>query len=208
MAPRARVTGNLPAELTSFVGRRGELAEVKRLLASARLVTLTGVGGVGKTRLALRAAAELRRAFRDGVWVVQLDQLRDPELVAQAVAEALGLQDRAGYAPAAALAEFLTGRQLLLVLDNCEHLVDATAKLADQLVRAAAELTVLATSREALSIDGETVLSVPPLPVPRAGQPLTAAQLAVVPAVRLLAERAAQVVPGFAVTEANMAAVA
>ncbi|HEX4660336.1 MAG TPA: LuxR C-terminal-related transcriptional regulator [Streptosporangiaceae bacterium] len=202
MAPRARVTGNLPAELTSFVGRRGELAEVKRLLAGSRLVTLTGVGGVGKTRLALRAAAGLRRAFRDGVWLVQLDQLRDPALVAQAVAGALDVQDRAGYAPAASLAEFLARRQLLLVLDNCEHLVDAAAKLAEQLLRAAAGLRVLATSREALNIDGEMVLPVPPLPVPEAGQPLTAA------AVRFFAERAAQAVPGFAVTEANMAAVA
>ena len=148
MAPGARVTGNLPAELTSFVGRRGELAEVRRLLAGSRLVTLTGVGGVGKTRLALRAAAGLRRAFRDGVWLVRLDQLRDEALVAQAVAGALGLQDRAGYAPAAALAEYLAGRQLLLVLDNCEHLVDAAAKLADALLRAAAGLRVLATSRE------------------------------------------------------------
>ena len=127
MAPRARVTGNLPAELTSFVGRRGELTEVRRLLAGSRLVTLTGVGGVGKTRLALRAAAGLRRAFPGGVWLVRLDQLRDEALVAQAVAMALGLQDRAGYAPAAALAEYLAGRQLLLVLDNCEHLVDAAA---------------------------------------------------------------------------------
>ena len=137
MAPGTRVTGNLPAELTSFVGRRGELAEVKRLLAGSRLVTLTGIGGVGKTRLALRAAAGLRRAFRDGVWLVQLDQLREQALVAQAVAGALGLQDRAGYAPAAALADYLAGRQLLLVLDNCEHLVDAAAKLADLLLRAA-----------------------------------------------------------------------
>ena len=102
MAPGTRVTGNLPAELTSFVGRRGELAEVRRLLAGSRLVTLTGIGGVGKTRLALRAAAGLRRAFRDGAWLVQLDQLRDEGLVAQAVAGALGLQDRAGYAPPAA----------------------------------------------------------------------------------------------------------
>ena len=208
MAPGARVTGNMPAELTSFVGRRGELAEVRRLLAGSRLVTLTGVGGVGKTRLALRAAAGLRRAFRDGVWLVRLDQLRDEALVAQAVAGALGLQDRAGYAPAAALAEYLAGRQLLLVLDNCEHLVDAVAKLADLLLRAAAGLRVLATSREALTIDGEMVLAVPPLPVPEAGQPLTAAELGVIPAARLFAERAAQVVPGFALTEANAAAVA
>ena len=97
MAPAARPTGNLPAELTSFVGRRGELAEVRRLLADSRLVTLTGVGGVGKTRLALRAAAGLRRAFQDGVWLVQLDQVRDEALVAQTVAGVLGLQDRAGW---------------------------------------------------------------------------------------------------------------
>ena len=102
MAPGTRVTGNLPAELTSFVGRRGELAEVRRLLAGSRLVTLIGVGGVGKTRLALRAAAGLARAFPGGEWLVQLDQLRDEGLVAQAVAGALGLQDRAGYAPPAA----------------------------------------------------------------------------------------------------------
>ena len=208
MAPGARVTGNLPAELTSFVGRRGELAEVRRLLAGSRLVTLTGVGGVGKTRLALRAAAGLARAFPGGVWLVRLDQLRDEALVAQAVAGTLGLQDRAGFSPEAALADYLSGRQLLLVLDNCEHLVDAAAKLADLLLLRAAGLRVLATSREALTIDGEMVLAVPPLPVPEAGQPLTAAELGVCPAVRLFAERAAQVVPGFAVTEANQAAVA
>src|SRR5215467_5354127 len=208
MAPRARVTENLSAELTSFVGRRGELAEVRRLLAASRLVTLTGVGGVGKTRLAVRAAAGLRRAFRDGVCLVQLDQLREEALVAPAVAGTLGLQDRAGYAPAAALAEYLAGRQLLLVLDNCEHLVDAAAKLADLLLRAAAGLRVLATSRESLAMTGETVLAVPPLAAPQAGQPLTAAELARFPAAQLFAERAAQVVPGFAVTEANVAAVA
>src|SRR5215831_10775029 len=184
MAPGTRVTGNLPAELTSFVGRRDELAEVKRLLGVSRLVTLTGVGGVGKTRLALRAAAGLRRAFPGGEWLVRLDQLREEALVAQAVAGALGLQDRAGYAPAAALAEYLAGRQLLLVLDNCEHVVDAAAELADPLLRAAAGLRVLATSREALIMTGEMVLPVPPLAAPEAGQPLTAAKLGVFPAVR------------------------
>jgi predicted ATPase/DNA-binding CsgD family transcriptional regulator len=208
MAPVRREAGNLPAELTSFVGRRSEVAEVKRLLAGSRLVTLTGVGGVGKTRLALRAAAELRRAFRDGVWLVQLDQVRDQALVAQAVAGALGLQDRAGYAPAAMLADYLGGRQLLLVLDNCEHLVDAVAKLADLLLRTADELRVLATSRESLSMTGETLLAVPPLATPEAGRRPTMAELARFPAVGLFAERAAQVVPGFAVTEANVAAVA
>jgi predicted ATPase/DNA-binding CsgD family transcriptional regulator len=208
MAPVARGAGNLPTELTSFVGRRDEVAEVRQLLAGSRLVTLSGIGGSGKTRLALRAAAGLRRAFRDGVWLVQLDQLRDQALVAQAVAGALGLQDRAGYAPAATLADYLAGRQLLLVLDNCEHLVDAAAKLADLLLRAAAGLRVLATSREALNITGETVLAVPPLAAPEAGRRLTVAELARFPAAGLFAERAAQVMPGFALTEANMAAVA
>src|SRR5215472_5093516 len=195
MAPRTRATGNLPAELTSFVGRRGELAEVRRLLAGSRLVTLTGVGGVGKTRLALRAAAGLRRAFRDGVWLVQLDQLRDQALVTQAIAAALGLQD-------------LAGRQLLLVLDNCEHVVDEAAKLADLLLRAAPGLRVLATSRESLNMAGETVLPVPPLPAPEAGRRLTVAELGRFPAVGLFVERAAQVVAGFALTDANIAAVA
>ena len=208
MAPGGRVTGNLPAEPTSFVGRRHELAEINRLLADSRLVTLTGIGGVGKTRLALRAAAGRRRAFVDGVWLVQLDQLRDEALVAQAVAGTLGLQDRAGFSPAAALADYLGGRQLLLVLDNCEHLVDAAAKLTDLLLRAADGLRVLATSRESLNITAETVLPVPPLAAPEAGQQLTVAQMMQFPAVALFAARAARVVPGFAVTEANRAAVA
>ncbi|HEV2372771.1 MAG TPA: NB-ARC domain-containing protein [Streptosporangiaceae bacterium] len=202
------MTGNLPAELTSFVGRRAELAEVKRLLAESRLVTLTGVGGVGKTRLALRAAAGLRRAFRDGVWLVQLDQLRDEALVTQAVAETLGLDDRAGHALATTLTDYLAGRELLLVLDNCEHLVDAVAKLADLLLRAAAGLRILATSRETLNITGETVYAVPPLRAPEAGRQLSVAELARFPAPGLFAERAAQVLPGFALTEANTAAVA
>ena len=208
MAPGRRVVGNLPAELTSFVGRRGEVAEVRRLLSGSRLVTLTGVGGVGKTRLALRAAAGLRRAFGDGVWLVQLDQLRDEALVAQAVAGALGLHARAGFSPEAALAEYVADRQLLLVLDNCEHLVDVAAKLADLLLRAAEGLRVLATSRESLNIAGETVLPVPPLAAPDPRQELTVAQLGRFPAVGLFAERAGQVVPGFSVTEANRAAVA
>jgi len=207
MAPGGHGAGNLPTELTSFIGRRDELAEVRRLLAGSHLVTLTGVGGVGKTRLALRAAAGLARAFPDGVWLVRLDQLRQEALVAQAVAGTLGLQDRVGYSPAASLAEYLAERRLLLVLDNCEHLVGAVAKLADQLLRAAPDLRVLATSREALNIDGETVLPVPPLAVPEPGQRLTLAELGLFPAVALFVQRAGQVA-GFAVTGANQAAVA
>ena len=207
MAPVRHRTGNLPAELTSFVGRRGEVAEVRRLLSGSRLVTLTGIGGVGKTRLALRTAAGLTRAFGDGVWLVQLDQVREEALVARAVAGALGLRDRAGAPLEAALADYVSDRRLLLVLDNCEQLVEAAAKLADLLLRAAPRLRVLATSRESLNIAGETVLPVPSLPAPEAGQELTLAQLTRFPAVALFAKRAGQVVPGFAVTEANMAAV-
>jgi predicted ATPase/DNA-binding CsgD family transcriptional regulator len=208
MAPGGHGAGNLPAELTSFVGRRDEVAEVRRLLAGSHLVTLTGVGGVGKTRLALRAAAGLARAFPDGVWLVRLDQLHDEALVAQAVAGTLGLQDRAGYSPAASLAEYLAHRRLLLVLDNCEHLIDAAAKLVDRLLSAAPDLRALATSRETLNIDAETVLPVAPLAAPEPGRRLTVAELGLFPAVQLFADRAGQVVAGFAVTGANQAAVA
>ncbi|HEX5296884.1 MAG TPA: AAA family ATPase, partial [Streptosporangiaceae bacterium] len=194
-------------ELSSFVGRRGEVAQVRRLLAKSRLVTLTGVGGVGKTRLALRAAAGLARAFPDGVWLVRLDELRDEALVAQAVAGALGLRERADAAPEAALADYVADRRLLLVLDNCEHLVEAAAKLTDLLLRAAPGLRVLGTGRESLNMAGETVLPVPPLPTPDPAPELTPAQLAPFPAIALFAERAGQAVPGFAVTKANMAAV-
>ena len=208
MPPARRDVSSLPTELTSFVGRRGEVAEVKRLLAHSRLVTLTGVGGIGKTRLALRTAAGLARAYNDGVWLVQLDQLRDEALVAQAVAGVLGLGSRTGFSPTTALAGYVADRELLLVLDNCEHLVDAVAKLTGLLLRAAAGLRVLATSRESLNVAGERVLPLAPLAAPAAGQELTLARLTRFPAVALFAERAAQVVPGFVVTEGNMAAVA
>jgi predicted ATPase/DNA-binding NarL/FixJ family response regulator len=206
MAAGGRAAGNVPAELTSFVGRRDEVAEVKRLLSGCRLVTLTGVGGVGKTRLALRVAAGSRRAFRDGVWLVQLDQLREEMLVAGVVANGLGLEGCA--APETALADHVADRQLLLVLDNCEHLVDAVAKLTDMLLRAAGGLRVVATSRESLNIDAETVVPVAPLAAPDPGRQLTAAELMRFPAVSLFAQRAGQVVPGFAVTEPTMGAVA
>jgi len=126
--------GNLPAELTSFVGRRREVAEVRRLLSMSRLVTLTGVGGVGKTRLALRAASEFRRAF-EAIWLVDLAGLTDPSLVAQTVAATVGLRDRSARAPLSVLSDFLAPQRVLLVLDNCEHLLDACAVLADALLR-------------------------------------------------------------------------
>ncbi|TDD81048.1 ATP-binding protein [Actinomadura rubrisoli] len=197
--------GNLPAEISSFVGRRRELAEIELLLSRSRLVTVTGVGGVGKTRTALRAAARLRPAFPDGVWLVELSALEDAELLSHAVAHGLGLQDQTIRSPVDVLAEFLPGRRLLLVLDTCEHLLDACALLADVLLAASPELRILATSRRTLNVEGEAVLTVPPLPVPGPGAPLEhdLKQDAVI----LFAERAAAVDSRFALTPRNQTAV-
>ena len=159
-------TSNLPVEPTSFVGRRHEVQEVKRLLATTRLLTLTGTGGVGKTRLALSAAAEVARGFPDGVWFVPLAPIQDPLLVPQAVFVALGAQDRSSAWSLVTLADFLAGKRLLLVLDNCEHLLDACAILASTLLRACPELHLLATSRQALGVAGEVRMPVPPMSLP------------------------------------------
>jgi non-specific serine/threonine protein kinase len=200
--PRSR----LPAELTGFVGRRQDRAEVRRLLSESRLVTLTGFGGVGKTRLALRVAAELQRAFPDGVWFVPLGELSDPRLLAETTAAALGIHDQARPSDLLQLTEYLRSRELLLVLDNCEHLVDACAGLVDSLLRACPRLRVVATSREALRIDGEAVLAVLPLSLPDSvGQ--ASAALHEYEAVRLFVERAGHVVPGFVVDDQNRFAV-
>src|SRR5215469_10217553 len=163
--PRLRLS-NLPIDVTSFVGRRRELSEARRLLGDARLLTLAGAGGVGKTRLALRLAAEVRRTFPDGVWLADLAPLQDGELVPQTVVAALGLPDHSTRLPVDTLLEYLAGKRLLLVLDNCEHLLDACAVLATKLLSNAAELRILATSRQILNVEGEQVLEVPPLSVP------------------------------------------
>lgn len=201
-------------ELTSLIGRRAEISRIVRLLSDARLVTLTGVGGVGKTRLALRAASDVTSSFPDGVHVVELADLRDPGLLAPSVLGTLGATrpGRPGAGTTAALAARLRERRVLLVLDNCEHLVDACAQLADTLLRAAPGLRVLATSRQPLGIGGEQVFPVEPLPVPEAGD-VAGAGIRVRapsgnPAVALFAERAAAVLPGFTVTESDAAAVA
>jgi predicted ATPase/DNA-binding CsgD family transcriptional regulator len=161
-ASRAAV-GKLPAESTSFVGRRQLLAEVKAAFANTRLLTLVGPGGVGKTRLALRAAADLRRSVRDGVWFVDLAGLEDPHLVAKAVITSLGVADKSGQWPTSLLVAHLASREALLILDNCEHLLDAIAVLADVVLKEAAGVRILATSRQPLGISGERVLQVPPL---------------------------------------------
>ncbi|WP_030437612.1 ATP-binding protein [Actinoplanes subtropicus] len=187
--------GNVPAESTSFVGRRTELAEIKRMLADARLVTLTGMGGIGKTRLALRVAAEVRRAFRDGVWFVDLTQLREPDAdaLADLVLAVLGVP-RPGGPPRRRLIDHLAGRRALLVLDNCEHLLAPSAVLAEALVRGCPEVGVLATSRQPLAIGGERLYLVPPL-----GHDETAT---------LFVARARAIAPEFAVTGDDAAAMA
>ncbi|MFC7449715.1 protein kinase domain-containing protein [Rhodococcus daqingensis] len=200
--------GNLPAELTSFVNRRSELTEAKEMLSSARLVTLTGIGGVGKTRLALRIATSSQRAFRDGAWLVELADLRDESLVAGVVAAALGLQSFSREPLPTVLAEFLEPRQILMVLDNCEQVIGAIAELAETLLQRCPELRIVATSREALGIGGEATLRVPPLSAPAPDPQLDLGALPSYDAVTLFTERAVSVVPGFALTEDNMAAVA
>ncbi len=198
----------LPRQLTSFVGRDAEVAEVARLLREAPLVTLTGPGGVGKTRLALEVAGQAAGAWPDGIGFVDLASVADPGLVPQAVASALGLREAPGQPLLATLAGALGRRRLLLVLDNCEHLVAACAALAAALLRDCPGLRALATSREPLGVAGEAPYRVPSLAVPDEDDPLPAALLARVEAVRLFAARAAVVQPGFAVTERNATPVA
>ncbi|MCE7007020.1 LuxR C-terminal-related transcriptional regulator [Kibdelosporangium philippinense] len=182
--------GNLPAEVSSFVGRRHELTEAGKLLSSSRLVTLTGVGGVGKTRLALRVAEQARRAFADGVWLVELAELGDPALLVQTVADALRVGDHSVRSSLVALAEGLEDTRLLLILDNCEHVMEACAKLVSTLLAAAPGLRILATSRHPLRIEGEHILVVPALPLPEVDGGPHANGLAGNDAVSLFAERA------------------
>jgi len=196
--------GNLPQELTSFVGRRRELDEVKGLFSEFHLVTLTGAGGVGKTRLAVRTGASFRRAFNDGVWLVQAGDVRDELGLADTISATLRVQDHSARAANAVLVDFLSSRSMLLIFDNCEQIVNAAANLAVTLLQSCPDLRILATSREALGVAGEAVLRVPPLRVPeidRESPPLQA--LPGYDAVTLFAERANAAVPGFTLTEEN-----
>src|SRR6266705_1472439 len=161
--------GKLPAESTSFVGRRRLLTDVKAAFATTRLLTLVGPGGVGKTRLALRAAADLRRTVHDGAWFIDLAGLEDPHLVPNAFISGLGLADKSGQWPTSLLVTHLASREALIVLDNCEHLLDAVAVLADVVLKEAGGVRLLATSRQPLGISGERVLQVPPLSLPGEG---------------------------------------
>ncbi len=202
----ARLT-NLPIPLSSFIGRRREMAEIKQLLATTRLVTFAGAGGSGKTRLAIQVATDLLDSFKDGVWWVELGGLAEESLVPQQVAKALGVREAPNAPLVEMLASFLREKQLLLVIDNCEHVIGACARLAASLLGAGPNLKILATSREALRINGETVFQVPTLAVP----PSTAALLSgdmECESVRLFVERARAAKSDFALTEQNARAIA
>jgi predicted ATPase/class 3 adenylate cyclase len=179
---------NLPAQASSFIGRDASLAEVRRLITRSRLVTLTGAGGAGKTRLGLQAAAALLDGSGDGVWFADLAPLQDGDLVAAVAASVLGVREEAGRAVTETLVEAVGDRSLLLLLDNCEHVIDACAKLADALLRGCPNIVLLATSREPLGVDGEHVYRVPSMVTPREGDGVDAIRST--EAVRLFAERA------------------
>jgi predicted ATPase/class 3 adenylate cyclase len=198
--------GNLPLPTTSFIGREAELEATVDAVAEGRLVTLTGVGGVGKTRLALEAAARALPRFRDGAWLCELAVVNDGEGVVQVIAGALGVNAPGDAAVESAIVDFLARRELLLVLDNCEHLLDAVGCVVEVMLRACAGLRVLATSREGLALGGERVLALRSLSTP--GLEASAEQVAACEAVRLFVERARGLRPGFSVDGANADSVA
>jgi predicted ATPase len=200
-------TGNLPAEATSFIGRRHELAELRKKLTVARLVSLVGPGGVGKTRLAVRIATDLSRGFRGGAWLVELADVRDSALVGNAVMAALDLRDQAATEPLSLLLSYLQDKEMLLVLDNCEHVLGASARLVSEVIKAAPGVRVIATTREPLSVAGEHMVPVPPLALPaaHANEPLS--QLRQNEAVMLFTVRAAAASGTFELAASNQAAV-
>ncbi len=200
--------GNLPVELSSFVGRPRELNEVRRLISSAHVITVTGPGGIGKSRLALRAARRLERHFPDGVWTVELAELESPDLLPYALARAIGVYERQGDSIDDALAAHLRRRRLLLVLDNCEHLLDACRRSVTYLTSECERVRILCTSRERLDVAGEAVVAVSALDVPGDAERLSPAALAEVEAVKLLVDRAVAVAPDFALTDDNCRAAA
>jgi non-specific serine/threonine protein kinase len=209
-APRTleRPLHNLPSELSSFVGREKELAEVKRLVEVTRLLTLTGPGGCGKTRLALAAASELVEGFEDGVWMVELAPLADPSLLPQAAALVFRVREQPGRSTIENLAGYLGSKKVLLILDNCEHLIGDCAALTETLLHSCPGLRVLSTSREALDITGEVAWPVPPLSLPDIRRLTDVESLSRYGSARLFVDRATAVKPAFALTEQNAAAVA
>jgi predicted ATPase/class 3 adenylate cyclase len=202
---------NLPAQVTSFIGRDREMAEIKRLFPTTRLLTLTGPGGTGKTRLSVQIAADLLDQFPHGVWLVELSTVSDPALIPEAMINAIGIREVLDREPLTTLVEALRTRQLLLVLDNCEHLIADCARIASTLLRSCPQVKVIASSREALNVEGETIWALAPLTMPdfRRDEPLLDAdQIAQLEAVQLFVERATAVRPDFRLTSENAALIA
>ena len=195
---------NLPSQLTSFIGREREMKESQMLLASTRLLTLIGPGGTGKTRLSLQLAADQLSNFRDGVWLVELAPLSDPAFILSTIASVLELHEVPGIPLVTIIIDYLRAKELLMILDNCEHLVEASAQIADQLLHACPLLKIIASSREALGIDGETVYRVPSLSLP---DPASRA-LMDYESTRLFIDRAAKVEPRFRLTDHNASSIA
>lgn len=199
---------NLPLQLTDFIGRVDEVTDIQGLLAGRRFLTLTGVAGCGKTRLALEIGARSLDSYADGVWLVDLTPLSDGQFVPRAVGSALGVRERPHQPRSQTLVQHMRGRRLLLVFDNCEHVIDGCAQLADTLLRACPSVTLLATSREPLRLGGEMIWRVPPLRLPDLAARSDLDQLADCEAVRLFLNRAELAAPGFQMTEQNAPAIA
>ena len=194
--------------MTSFIGRQNDLMETRRLLPATRLLTLIGPGGTGKTRLSLQLAAEVLDAFSDGAWLVELAPVSDPALLPQTVASVWDVREQPGRPLMATLSDYLRPKTLLLILDNCEHLVDACAQLATALLTACPRLKILASSREALGVAGETAYRVPSLSLPDPRQPPSFESLSHSEAARLFIERAQASQPHFAPAAHNFSAIA
>lgn len=207
-APTPEALTNLPSAMTSFIRREQEITEVQTLLGKSRLLTVTGSGGIGKTRLALAVAANVLDEYRDGVWFVDLSPTFEPALVSHTITSALGIREDVRRKHVAALRDFLRPRQVLLVLDNCEHLIEACALLVDELMRACPRLRILATSREALAVSGESLWSLSTMSLPELSSPVSVSRLMECEAVQLFVERAELSNPRWRLTEQNGLAVA
>ena len=206
--PRSVPQHNLPAPRSSFVGREREMLEVNRELTVTRLLTLTGTGGTGKTRLALEVARDLLEACPDGVWLVQLAPLSEGELLPQVVAQALGVAERPGEPLIDTLVEVIGPKDLLIVLDNCEHLLEAVARFVDEVLDSCPRVRILATSREALGVEGEVRWPVPPLSMPDLQHALSLGELEGYESARLFVERARGRDPSFSLSPKGALAVA
>lgn len=206
-APIPSASNNLPQQLTPLIGREAEIAEINNRLTSHGLVTLTGAGGVGKTRLAIEAGRSLLDRYPDGVWLAELAPLNDAQLVTSTIGEVLGVNLTAPAVATDTLVAALKGKQLLLIIDNCEHVITEAARVTEALIKACPRLSILASSRERLTIAGETVIRVPSLPTPPASAVLTGASAREYASVRLFAERAKALGIGFDLTDANAATV-